>query len=211
VTSIGDAAFYGCSSLQSVTISESVTNIKGNPFSYCPARVINHSNHFTIFEGNLYTSDRRKLISYLSKGENFIIPDSVTSIGDGAFDGCSSLQSVAIPDSVTSIGSWAFSDRSSLQSVTIPDSVISIGDAAFKGCSSLQSVTIPDSVTSIGDGAFYDCSSLQSVTISDSVFSIGDRAFWYCLSLQSVFISHKTYDRLKFDLQDYSSKIKFTD
>ena len=73
VTSIGDLAFLGCESLQSVTIPESVTIIKENPFSNCPARVINHSKHFTIFEGNLYTSDRRKLISYLSKGENFIL------------------------------------------------------------------------------------------------------------------------------------------
>ena len=108
VTSIGNWVFYSCTSLQSVTIPESVTNIKGNPFSYCPAKVINHSNHFTIFEGNLYTSDRRKLISYLSKGNNFSIPDSVTSIGDGAFSGCSSLHSVIIPDSVTSIGYCAF-------------------------------------------------------------------------------------------------------
>ena len=108
VTSIGNGTFTDCSSLQSVTIPEPVTIIKGNPFSDCPARVINHSNHFTIFEGNLYTSDRRKLISYLSKGENFIIPDSVTSIGDSAFRGYKSLQSVTIPDSVTSIGNRAF-------------------------------------------------------------------------------------------------------
>ena len=119
VTSIGDLAFLGCESLQSVTIPESVTIIKENPFSNCPARVINHSNHLTIFEGNLYTSDRRKLISYLSKGENFIIPDSVTSIGNGAFSCCSSLQSVTIPNSVTSIGNEAFSRCSSLQSIFI--------------------------------------------------------------------------------------------
>ena len=188
VTSIGDWAFRGCSSLQSVTIPESVINIKGNPFPTCPARVINHSKHFTLFEGNLYTSDRQKLISYLSKGENFIIPGSVTSIGDSAFNGYSSLQSVTIPDSVTSIGSFA-----------------------FYGCSSLQSVTIPDSVTSIGDGAFSDCKSLLSVTIPDSVTRIGARAFWGCSSLYSVIISRKTYDRLKDKLKYYSSKIKFTD
>ena len=280
VTSIGDCAFSGCSSLQSLTIPESITNIKGNPFYNSPARVINHSNHFTIFEGNLYTSDRRKLISYLSKGENFTIPDSVTSIGVSAFYGCSSLHSVTIPDSVTSIGVSAFYGCSSLQSVTIPDSVTSIGYRAFRGCESLHSVTIPDSVTSIGDSVFENCSSLQSVTIPDSVTSIGlgaflgckslqsvtipdsvtsiglgaflgckslhsvtipdsvisigvsafrgcsslhsvtipdsvtsigDSAFWLCTSLQSIFISHKTYDRLKFKLRRYSSKIKFTD
>ena len=211
VTSIGVSAFAFCSSLQSVTIPESVTIIKGNPFGDCPARVINHSNHFTICEGNLYTSDRRKLISYLSKGENFIIPDSVTSIGDRAFSECSSLQSVTIPDSVTSIGDHAFSGCDSLQSVTIPDSVTSIGDYAFSFCSSLQSVStldsvasigscvfggckslqpvaIPDSVTSIGNWAFVDCKSLQSVTIPDSVTSIGDSAFCNCKSLQSVTI-----------------------
>ena len=122
----------------------------------CPARVINHSKHFTIFEDNLYTSDRRKLISYLSKEKNFIIPDSVTSIGDYAFDRCSYLQSVTIPDSVTSIGDYAFDGCSYLQSVTIPDSVTSIGNYAFAWCSYLDSVTIPDSVTSIGNCVFTD-------------------------------------------------------
>ena len=187
VTCIGDREFEGCSSLQSVTIPKSVTIIKGNPFSNCP-RVINHSNHFTIFEGNLYTSERRKLISYLSKGENFIIPDSVTSIGDWAFYSCTSLQSVTISDSVTNIGDFAFSSCSSLNSVTIPDSVTSIGRYAFNGCKSLQSVTIPESVTSIGRSVFGGCTSLQSIIIS-----------------------HKTYDKLKFKLEDFSSEIKFTD
>ena len=188
VTSIGAGAFSGCSSLHSFTIPDSVTSINGNPFFSCPARIINYSKHFVIVENNLYTSDKRKLISYLSKENHFIIPDSVTSIGAMAFFACSSLQSVAIPGSVTSIGTGAFTWCSSLQSVTIPGSVTSIGNVAFWGCSSLQSVTIPDSVTSIGDGAFLSCESLRSV-----------------------FISRKTYSRLDNSLQKYSSKIKFTD
>ena len=211
VTSIGAGAFSGCSSLHSFTIPDSVTSINGNPFFSCPARIINYSKHFVIVENNLYTSDKRKLISYLSKENHFIIPDSVTSIGAMAFFACSSLQSVAIPGSVTSIGNVAFWGCSSLQSVTIPDSVTSIGNEAFSHCSSLQSVIIPDSVTSIGNKAFSDCKSLQSVTIPDSVTSIGDGAFLSCESLRSVFISRKTYSRLDNSLQKYSSKIKFTD
>ena len=116
------------------------------------------------------------------------IPPSVTSIGDYAFFGCSSLSSVTIPPSVTSIGDYAFSGCSSLSSVTIPSSVASIGNWVFFGCSSLSSVTIPPSVTSIGDCAFSGCSSLSSVTISSGVTSIGDSVFSGCRSLPSVTI-----------------------
>jgi hypothetical protein len=108
------------------------------------------------------------------------ISNSVTSIGVGAFSGCSSLTSVTIPNSVTSIRNCTFYCCISLTSVTIPNSVTSIGDYAFERCDSLTSVTIPNSVTSIGNWAFERCDSLTSVTIPDSVTRIGCAAFRWC-------------------------------
>ena len=113
---------------------------------------------------------------------------SVTSIGDAAFYGCSSLTSLTIPNSVTSIGRSAFYDCSSLTSLTIPNSVTSIGAQAFSYCRGLTSLTIPNSVTSIGDQAFRGCSGLTSVTIPNSVTSIGYGAFNKCRSLTSIVV-----------------------
>ena len=113
---------------------------------------------------------------------------SVTSIGDHAFYGCSSLTAVEIPSSVTSIGEWAFYRCSSLTAVEIPNSVTSIGDEAFFGCSGLTAIEIPNSVTSIGNYAFYGCSKLIAIQIPSSVTSIGESAFYGCDRLHSVTI-----------------------
>jgi len=189
VMKIGDYAFGSCESLQIVTIPNSVRNIGNNAFRGCNiCFFICNSTYFQNDDVCLFNKDKTAIVSRIKDCVNYIIPNSVTSIGDGAFYSCESLQSVTIPNSVTSIGEYAFCRCYSLQSVSIPNSVTSIGDKAFSLCKSLQSVTIPNSVTSIGDGAFGLCYSLQSVTIPNSVTSIGDKAFSLCSSLQSITI-----------------------
>lgn len=115
-----------------------------------------------------------------------VIPEGVTSIGESAFQRCSSLESIAIPDGVTSIGYWAFVGCGDLKSIVLPGSIMSIGNWAFRFCSSLASITLPEGVTSIGYGVFCDCSSLVSVTLPDGVTSIGESAFEKCGSLASI-------------------------
>ena len=186
---ICDGAFSGCESLQSITIPNSVTKIGNGAFSGCNiCFFICNSIYFQNDDVCLFNKDKTAIVSRIKDCVNYIIPNSVTKIGDEAFSSCKSLQSVTIPNSVTSIGDKAFSSCISLQSVTIPNSVTKIGDEAFGWCKSLQSVTISNSVKSIGNKTFWWCESLQSVTIPNSVTSIGDDAFISCLSLQSITI-----------------------
>ena len=175
---IARSAFYGCSSLTSVKIPNSVTSIGLEVFSYC------------------------------SSLASITIPNSVESIGRLAFSKCSSLSSITIPNSVTSIGYGAFEDCSSLPVVNnlryadtylveAVDKTLStysikkgtkwIGEDAFEDCKSLTSINIPNSVTSIGSYAFSYCSSLSSVTIGNSVTSIGSYAFENCTRLYDIY------------------------
>ena len=215
VTSIGNYAFEGCTDLKSVIIGNNVTTIPTYAFRDCTGLTsIYYAGDIASWcgisgLGNLMSSSRILYIGGNKVEGNLVIPDSVTSIGGGAFLGCSGLTSIVIPDSVTSIGDRAFVSCTSLTSVTIPDSVTSIGDYAFYGCcgltsvtvssnvtrlpsyvfygcSSLTNVTIPDRVTSIGEGTFSRCTGLTSVVIPDSVTSIGKSAFYECRSLTSI-------------------------
>lgn len=177
VTSIGDSAFSNCHSLTSVTIPSSVIAIGTNPFCGCPADLKNETKAF-IYEHNvLFNKDKTTLISYRAKEANYVIPDSVTSIGECAFLECNSLTSIIIPDSVTSIGVCAFAQCNSLTSINIPDSVTTIANHAFYNCKSLKSIKIPDSVTSIGDCAFEECDSLSPQVKSDIIQRFGENVF----------------------------------
>jgi len=197
VTSIGEKVFIFCDSLTSVTIGNSVTSIGNYAFSNCDSleriTVDTNNKYYSNDEyGALFNKDKTTLIQYPmgNTRTTYTIPDSVTSIGNYAFDDCDRLTSVTIPDSVTSIGDYAFYYCKSLTNVTIPDSVTSIGNEAFYACTGLTSITIPDSVTSIGNKAFAYCFSLTSVTIGNSVTSIGDSAFYDCDNLTSVTIGN---------------------
>lgn len=125
----------------------------------------------------------------------------LTSIGNSAFSGCTSLASVTIPSSVTSIGNEAFADCISLTSIEIPNSVTSIGEWAF--ASGLTSIVIPNSVTTIGQFAFA-YSDLTSVTIGNSVTSISEDAFYSCSDLTEIIVAS---DNTKYDSRDNCNAI----
>ena len=195
VISIEDSAFYDCSSLASITIPNSVTSIGKSAFWGCSSltniNVSENNANYSSLDGILYNKAKTQIIHVPHAIQGAVmIPDGVTSIGDSAFSGCSSLTSITIPDSVTSIGNYAFSGCSSLTSITIPDSVTSIGYRVFYECSRLESVTIGKNITHIDSEAFYNCSSLISITIPDSVTRIGSEAFSGCSSLESVTIGN---------------------
>ena len=170
VTSIGDGAFYDCSSLTSVTIPNSVTSIGYRAFDDCTSLA------------------------------SVMIPNSVTSIGRYAFFDCKSLTSINVDENNANYSSQdgvlfnkgktkliQYPIGNTRTSYYIPNSVISIGEWAFEDCRSLTSVTIPNSVTSIDKYAFSSCKNLTSVKIANTVTNIGEGAFSYCYSLKDVY------------------------
>ena len=189
VTTIEEGAFDRCYGLNSITIPNSVKSIGVGTFAGCNSL----TSIIVESENTVYDSrDNCNAIIHTASHEliagckNTVIPNSVTSIGVGAFSDCRDLTSITIPNSVTSIGLGAFAGCNSLTSVNFGNSLTTIGSAAFFTCDGLTSVTIPNSVITIGEQAFWDCNDLISVTIPNSVTSIGGGAFADCTKLQEV-------------------------
>lgn len=166
VKKIKYGAFLGCKGIQKISVDA------GNP-NYCEK------------DGALFYKDLTRLILVPRETKHFIIPESVKEIGEGAFDGCTSLTSIEIPSSVTIIREKAFSGCEALSTLTIPNNVKEIWKEAFSGCTNLTTIKIPN-IAKIEDKTFAGCKSLTSIEIPNSVTSIGGCAFYGCSNLTSI-------------------------
>ena len=212
LTSIGHYAFAHSDELIRINIPKNADTINPTAFSNCDNLVellVDSLNpYYSEKDSVLFNKDQTVLICYPDNhGEEYIIPETVTTIGSNAFWHSNNLRRITIPDHVTAIGTQAFDmsfivsvvlpdslssiesnafSATHLTSITIPDSVISIDDNAFSVCRFLTEVNLPDSLTRIGSYAFYACESLTSITIPEGVTEIDENTFWKCKSLESI-------------------------
>jgi len=191
VTTVESASFEYSTNLGSVAMGAEVTNIGEYAFydsAILTAISVNATNlHYSSTNGVLFNKTQTQLIQYPSGlGGSYIIPGTVTNIGNGSFGDALGLTSVVIPDSVTSIGEEAFYSCESLTNAPLGNQVASIGTNAFYYCISLTGLTIPNSVTNIAEYAFFYCPSLTSVIFGNGVTSIGEEAFYSCEGLTNV-------------------------
>ncbi|GEM_PF-2215041 len=195
VTSISEYAFYHCTGLTSIDIPKSVKSIGSEAFS--GVANINYygtasgskwgaENINCYAEGNLvYQSAQKKKIVGCGKpiSGSSEIPNSVTGIGAGVFEGCSGITEIIFSENLKTIGDNAFSGCTGLKKITIPDNVREIGSNAFYECTGLESIALSDNLESIGEKAFYHCGRVMNVRIPDCVRFIGVSAFENVLNI----------------------------
>ena len=183
---IGVGAFRNCVSLYSITIPLQVVFNEQQrynrglraPFIGCTnlkVQVDEANPYYASKDGAVYSKDFSTLYYYPNIQDEFIVPTSVTKIGEGLFTDNVSLQNVVLHDGIVDLGDNSFSGTS-IKSIVIPNGVKEIGDQTFQGCSKLSSVTLNDSIQSIGNYAFSDCN-IGNIVFPSSLVTIGDYAF----------------------------------
>ena len=176
-------------------------NIKGVYISdlsaWCNLKTGNYDQGFLYSNNPLSFAKKLYLNGELIRGD-IVIPNTVTSLTEGCFYGCSEITSVTLPKNLTLIGSNAFAECTNLKSIIIPENVETICAFAFYGCDALETVTLPDDIEEIHSGAFRDCKSLKSIVpkseeandgvllLPKSLHKIGALAFWGCEKINSV-------------------------
>lgn len=197
VTKIMGGGFFADEVLVAIYVPESVLEILTDGLSVAPnfasITVSPNNTVYASLDGVLYNKDLTTLIKYpTAKADaTFDIPESVTTIGLGAFANATNLTSVNIPASVQTIETSAFMSCSALTSITIPDGVTTISGGVFSGCRSLSAVNLPESITSIEENAFGYCEALTSFTVPSGVTSIPKYAFMGCKSLAEIKLHDK--------------------
>lgn len=188
---IGEGAFSNCTSIQSFSLPSNCENIGAKAFAGCTGLerfdVIGDDGSFTSIDGVLLM-DGYQLIAYPNgkKDAKYSIPESVTSIASGAFEGAAHLSDINMHDNLTDLGVMAFRDCKELKQVNLPKSLNHIPSGTFSGCISLEEVSIPDSYIYIGASSFQDCSSLPAVDLPSELKVIGESAFVNCSKIESI-------------------------
>ncbi len=182
VSNFWPGSVWECSNLQAIHVdpaNESYCSVDGVVYTKDMSQIVlvaaGMTGTVTIPEGITHISGFES-----SSVTEVILPESAVSIEPYAFDRCRSLKKIYIPDSVTSIGFGAFWDCVALEEVRLPYGLTEIAEYAFYGCESLQQVTIPDSVMVVHDNAFQNCYGLKDLTLSKQLTEIGDYAFYSC-------------------------------
>lgn len=170
VTEIGSSAFYNCTSLKDVNLSEGLTTLSSNTFGNCTS-LTKITIPSTLIKENCETG-------YYSTGAfagsgltTAIITDGATSIPEHLFRGANNLQSVSLPSTLKTINEQSFRECTSLSEITLPEGITEIGEEAFKGCTLLKDVNLPEGLTTINNSAFANCTALTDITIPSTVNS----------------------------------------